>query len=158
MSVSTAPTAIANLIAAIKLQSAAISQDVFPFGIQRGEPIHDWPVDDGIYISQTNRTLQRLEMRAGTVGYLREDYVLVVEIAVFRGGDAVAPGDTTSAIEQRCWDLVNAVETAVRNDLTLAGAVPEAFPESSVIVSEWDPDNAGRRVRATVHVHCWAFI
>ncbi len=158
MSTSTAYAATTNLIAAIESQSAAKSQDNFVFGIMRGEPIDNWAVDDGIYIAKVDRTIARNEMSGNSVGALREDYVIVVEIAVFRGGDTVNAGDTTSAHELRCWNLINAVESAIRADRTLGGAVPDAWPETSTMISEWDPENMGRRARSTVNVHCWAFI
>ena len=155
MSISTVPTATANLITAISAQSAAKSVDNFVFGIHRGEPVHDWAVDDGIYIAQVNRTIARNEMTGNAVGALREDYTLIVEIACFRGGDN---SDVVADVETRAWALVNAVETAIRADRTLAGAVPDAWQEGSTFISEWDPDNIGRRARVSINVHCWAFI
>ena len=152
MSVSTAPAAITQLIALISAQSVAVSVDNFTFGIRQGEPQHDWPVDDGLYISQVSRQIQRAEMRGFSVGGMREDYVLQVNIGVFRGGDNVTD------VEARVWSLINAIETAVSTNRSLNAAVVEAWAESSTVSSEWDPESVGRRAIATVGVHCWSFI
>ena len=152
MSTSTAPAAITQLIALISAQSAAASTDNFTFGIRQGEPQHDWPVDDGMYISQVTRSIQRAEMRGQTAGGMREEFVLLVNIGVFRGGDNVTD------VEARAWALINAVETAVSGNRSLNSAVVEAWAESSTVSSEWDPESDGRRAIATVGVHCWSFI
>jgi len=154
MSVSTAPAAITQLIALISAQSAAATVDNFTFGIRQGEPQHDWPVDDGMYISQVSRSIQRTEMRGFSVGGMREDFVLQVNIGVFRGGDNVTD------VEARAWALINAIETAVSSNRSLNAAVVEAWAESSTVSSEWDPaaEPAGRRAIATVGVHCYSFI
>lgn len=150
--VSTAPAAITNLITLIMAQPQCVSVDNFNFSIRRGEPVHGLPVDDIIYIAQVNRTIIRAEMRGGSPGGYREDYVIPIEIQCFRGGDNVT--DT----EARFWSLLSAVETAVSTDRTLGGAVPESFPEASPVVSSWDPEALGRVVSSTVNVHCWSFI
>ena len=152
MSVSTAPAAITQLIALISAQSAAASTDNFVFGIRQGEPQHDWPVDDGIYISQVSRSIQRAEMRGQVAGGMREDFVLQINIGVFRGGDNVTD------VEARTWALINAIETAVSANRSLNAAVVEAWSESSTVSSEWDTEQEGRRAIATVGVHCWSFI
>ena len=152
MSVSTAPAAITQLIALISAQSVAVSVDNFTFGIRQGEPQHYWPVDDGLYISQVSRQIQRAEMRGMVAGGMREDYVLQVNIGVFRGGDNVTD------VEARVWSLINAIETAVSTNRSLNAAVVEAWAESSTVSSEWDPESVGRRAIATVGVHCWSFI
>ena len=152
MSVSTAPAALANLITLISAQSVCVSVDNFPFGIRSGEPQHDWAVDDGIYISQVSRQVARTEMRGLNPGGMREDFTLMVNVGVFRGGDNVA--DT----EARVWSLINAVETAVASNRSLNATVIDAWPESSQVSSEWDPESVGRRAIATVGVHCYSFI
>ena len=120
MSVSTAPAAITQLIALISAQTAAASTDNFTFGIRQGEPQHDWPVDDGMYISQVSRSIQRAEMSGQVAGGMREDYVLQVNIGVFRGSDNVTD------VEARVWSLINAIETAVSSNRSLNAAVVEA--------------------------------
>ena len=152
MSSSTAPAAITQLIALISAQSAAASVDNFVFGIRQGEPQHDWAVDDGMFIATVNRQIQKVEMRGQVAGGMREDFVLTVNIGVFRGGDNVTD------VEARAWALINAVETAVSGNRSLNGAVVDAWAESSTVSSEWDPESTGRRAVGTVSVHCWSFI
>lgn len=152
MSTSTAPAAITQLIALISAQSAAQSTDNFTFGIRQGEPVHDWPVDDGMFISQVNRQITKAEMRGQVAGGMREDFVLLVNIGVFRGGDNVTD------VEARAWALINAVETAVSTNRSLNSTVVDAWAESSTVSSEWDTEAEGRRALATVGVHCWSFI
>ena len=91
-------------------------------------------------------------MRGFSVGGMREDFVLQVNIGVFRGGDNVTD------VEARVWSLINAIETAVSSNRSLNAAVVEAWAESSTVSSEWDPESVGRRAIATVGVHCWSFI
>ena len=150
--VSTAPAALTNLITLISAQPQCVSVDNFPFGIRRGEPFHGETVADIIYITQVNRTILRAEMRGGSPGGYREDYVIPIQIQSFRGGDNVTDA------EARLWSLLSAVETAVSTDRTLGGAVPESWPEASPVVIEWDADSEGRVVSTTLNVHCWSFI
>ena len=154
MSVSTASSAIDNLITLISAQSACASVDAFTFGIRRGDPVHDWAVDDGIWISQVSRQVQLKEMHGLTPGGMREDYTLMVNISVFRGGDDVVGTDS------RLWALINAVETAVASNRNLNSSVSDAWPESSQINSSWEAADpaAGRLATATVGIHCWSFI
>jgi hypothetical protein len=155
MAVSTAPTAVTNLLTAITNQTANQTPSGYAFGIVRGEPQANLPLDEAIYIMQVaNRTLTRVQMvGGGGYGYLREDYVIPVEIRVLRGGDNAVD------VETRAWTLIAAVETAIRADLTLNGAVIEAWPESNDLMSEWiSTPRVGRHVTATVNVHCWSHI
>ena len=152
MSVSTAPAAITNLLALITAQPSCVSVDSFPFGIFRGEPFHDQPVDDGIYIAQVSRQMLRAEMHGQTPGGMREDFTLMVNIGVFRGGDNVTD------VETRIWALINAVETAVLSNRNLNASVSDAYPEASQVSSGWDAESTGRLATATVGIHCWSFI
>lgn len=149
---SSAPLAITSLLALIAAQSVCQSVDNFTFGIQQGEPIANWSVDDGIFIAQVNRQVMRAEMRGLTAGGMKEDFTLVVSIGAFRGGD------TASVVEGRVWDLINAVENAVITNRNLNSSVLDAWPESSSVTSTWDDEDQGRRANATVSVHCTQFI
>jgi hypothetical protein len=152
MTASTAPTAVTNLLAAISTQSAVTTSTGYAMGVLRGAPLEDQPLDEAIVIRQVQRTVQRFEMSgiAPVRGALREDYVIPVEVFVWRGGD-----DALS-VETRAWALIAAVEAAVMADRTLAGAVIDAWPEASQLVSEWDDTSSGRRAIASVDVHCWS--
>ncbi len=150
--VSTAPVALANLITAITAQPQAVSQLGFAFGLVRGTPLANAPLDDAIVIRKITRTVTRLAM-VGPVdnfGAFREDFIIPVEVFSFRGGDDAV------TVENRAWSLVGAVETAVRSDPTLAGAVLAAFPEFNEMVSDWDPDSSGRRASTVLDIHCWS--
>ena len=153
--VSTAPAAITNLLAAFNLQSAVTTPSGYAMGVVRGEPQDNLPLDEAIYVERvTNRVLTRQQMvGGGGLGYLREDYTIPVEVRVFRAGDLATD------VDARAFELAGAVESAIRADLTLGGAVLEAWPENSDYVDEWLTEpRIGRRGSLTIQVHCWASI
>ena len=155
MTTSSAPTAVANLLSAITTQTNTLAPSGYAFGIVRGEPQSNLPLDEAIFVMEVrSRSLQRVQMvGGGGYGYLREDYIIPVEIRVMRGGDNVID------VEARAWQLVGAIETAIRSDLTLGGAVLEAWPESQDLTSEWlSTPRVGRHVSSTINVHCWTHI
>ena len=146
--------AVANLITAIGAQPQCVSLPGFAFGLVRGTPLNTQPIDDAIVIRRQTRTITRLAM-VGPVdnfGAFREDFIIPVEVFAYRGGDDAV------TVETRAWSLVGAVETAVRSDPTLAGAVLAAFPEFNEMTSDWDPDSSGRRASTVLDIHCWSEI
>jgi hypothetical protein len=155
VAISTAPTAVTNLLAAIGAQSTITTPDGYAVAVLRGMPPEQLPLDEAVMIAEVKgRALQRFEMvGGGGLGYLREDYVIPVEVRVMRGGDLAVD------VETRAWALVAAVESAIRADLTLGGAVLESWPETADMLDEWvTAPRIGRRASATVNVHCWAVI
>ena len=153
MTASAAPTAVTNLLTAIKAQTAVTTPDPgYAFGVLRGAPLDDQPLDEAIIVRAVRRTVVRFEA-TGTLtpirGALREDFVIPVEVVVFHGGDDAVGTET------RWWALLAAVEAAVMADRTLAGAVIDAWPEASDMTSDWNDDSTGRLVTGSVDVHCW---
>lgn len=135
--VSTWDVAQAALIAAINLQPAVLatpdgftSPDIL---VCEGQPTEDpvsekdviiigWQPQDGSGVLQTFVPSQLVG--SGGPGWLREDYHIPVHVSVYRGGDDV-PG-----VRTRCKALVEAIDTAVRTDPSLAGHVHQAYPSS----------------------------
>jgi hypothetical protein len=154
MSTTAVPAALTFLVAEISAQPACTGDGEHAFGLYRGDPPGVWPVDDGIIIgAEVARKLSKLAIvGGGGYEYLREDFTIKVEIGVYRGGD------DEPTVETRLWALVNAVESAVRVDLSLGGSVSEAWPTTVDYTSAWSPDGNGRRAFATLDIDCWAAI
>jgi hypothetical protein len=154
MSTTAVPAALTWLVAEISAQPACVPDGEYSFTIFRGEPPAKFPWDQAIIIgAEIQRKLSKLAIvGGGGFEYLREDFTIKVEIHVFRGGD------DEPTIEARLWALVNAVETAVRTDLSLGGAVSEAWPTTMDYTSGWAPNGNGRYVTASIDIDCWAAI
>ncbi|PJM98129.1 hypothetical protein CG740_37230 [Streptomyces sp. CB01201] len=86
---------------------------------------------------------------SGGAGWLEEQYTVTVTIDLFRGDD------NAQAIFERAALLVDQVCAIVRTDPSLGGLVLESRPVSSEIEGEWDGENQGRHVLATLEIHCY---
>lgn len=98
--------------------------------------------DDIIVVGDVERTASPVAMiGSGQAGFMHEDYTVQITVSVFRGGDIAQ-----TAFE-RAYALNDAVETAVRNDMTLGVArVLTAKPTRTLEQSRWDDSHLGRLV------------
>lgn len=164
--VSTWDVAQAALIAAINLQPAVLatpdgfaSPDIL---VCEGQPSEVPPSEKDVIIIgwqpggaglvQTFTPAQ--QVGSGGHLWLTEDYHIPVYVSITRGGDDV-PG-----VRTRCKALVEAVDTAVRNDPSLGQTVLMAYPSSHVFsgVSWSGSGNSvnGRTMSCQIAVSCTA--
>lgn len=150
---STVVNAIAALIAAINTQSAVTSSTTqqAPPLVKKGAPGPNQP-DDLIIVGElvSQRYTPDVFRGDGGSGWLQEDYTISVVVNCYRGGDN--PDDALT----RCEVLVNAVDDAVRNDPSLAGAVLIAYPSAHDYSVTWEPDHKGWIAQCDMYVTCMA--
>lgn len=111
-------------------------------------------------VSEVRRTVDpHAFVGSGGAAFLEEIYDIDVIVSVAR-----QTTNTTAqalAVSQRAWQLVAYLETAVRNDPSLGGAVVEAYPASAIGGKPaWATEGTtpGRLCTITVAVHCTAVI
>jgi hypothetical protein len=146
--VSTAPTAklyLYNQIIALVNDPAVL--------VSYGEPGLEQP-DDIIVVGAVSRQVVISQMvGSGGTGWLDETYTIGVDVEVYRGG-ADAP-----TADARAWALVGVVETVVRTDPSLGGAVIVAHPsENQSPGPAWEAKGLGVLVSITVLITCRARI
>jgi hypothetical protein len=98
--------------------------------------------DDIVAIGETIAVVTDVHAFVGSGGqhWLSESYTVSVTISVFRGADSVA------LTWKRAKALADSVDTAVRTDPTLGGAVQLAWPSKTLFTSGWTENHAGRIV------------
>jgi hypothetical protein len=89
-------------------------------------------------------------MGSGGAGWLRERYIIKVDVDVFRGGD------NASLTFARAQFLADYVAAICRADLTMGGNIITATPHSVDIESEWDDQHLGRHSVAKLEISCYA--
>ncbi|MEV6046038.1 hypothetical protein [Streptomyces xanthochromogenes] len=105
---------------------------------------------DIVSVNRVARTINPNSLvGSGGAGWLEEAYTVTVTVDLFRGDDDAA------AIFERGALLVDQVCAIVRADPTLGGIVLTARPVSSEIEGEWDSENQGRHLLATLEIHCY---
>jgi hypothetical protein len=87
---------------------------------------------------------------SGGAGWLRERFLIKVDVDVYRGGDNAALTFTRAQL------LADFVAAICRADLTMGGNVTTATPHSVDIESEWDDQHAGRHSVAKLEISCYA--
>jgi hypothetical protein len=77
--------------------------------------------------------------------WVNEMYTIDVDIACFVAGPNAFP-----AVDTRAYQVLAAVETAVRADPSAGGAVVQLNPEGSVSLHEWDEESYGAHCNITL--------
>lgn len=77
--------------------------------------------------------------------WVDETYTIDVEIACYVGG-----ADAFPAVDQRAYQVLALIETAVRADPSAGGNVVQINPEGSVSLHEWDEDALGGHCNITL--------
>lgn len=144
-------SAVANLITAINTQ-AAIASTITPVGVYEGKPYSQGQPDDLIVVAEEIQQSYREHNLVGTggSGWLLEEFNISVVVDVYRGSD------NYRTTRQRCETLVNAVDDAVRNDPSLAGAVITAWPSLHQYSQVWEEDGKGTRCKCEIVISCRA--
>jgi hypothetical protein len=141
---------ITNLLAAINA-STVITSQVTPVLVYEGPPTLNQP-DDFITVAEHIQQMYQPHAVVGTGGsnWLIEEILVSVEVTVYRGGD------TFKTSRQRCETIVNAIDDAVRNDPTLAGAVYLAYPTLHQYTQKWEVDAKGTFCNCAMQILCRA--
>ena len=154
--VSTVPAAETYITSAI---STAIAGDSLSTSILvcTGEPGMDLPNDViAVGYPETRRAVDpRFFVGSGGSGWLYETYEVDITISTWQGG-----GSSQSAtVSARAWTLASYVETAVRTDPSLGGAVIVSYPMDTVGGDpQWTEEPIGLGATITMTVHCEARI
>lgn len=148
MSTSTAPAARAQVLSL--LTAALPSSRVTWGGPSEAEDI----TDEMVYLGTVTRTvnLRGMGVPASTQGMFDEEYRFPV-IAIGR-----REGDDEQAAEERAWQLVDVIETAIRADLSLDGTLRSLNAEFGDQEVSTEPLNDGWLYRASVELVCTSLI
>jgi hypothetical protein len=145
---STVPLAVGYLFDNIK---AAVNDPAVL--VSYGPPTPNHP-NDMIVIEGVSREAVPFQMvGSGGAGWIDETYTIEVNCWVYRGG-----GPSGQVPFERASALADIVDSVVRSDPSLGGAVVVASPERRDYTQSWDDDHAGRLVEALVGVRCRARI
>ncbi len=148
--ISTVPAAMKYLVAEIETQ---VNDDSVL--ISYGPPGTNQPNDIIAVMGFEAREVQPHSfVGGGGQHWLYETYEILIVVSVFRGGPTV-----NESCFERAMTLLSAVETAVRTDPSLGGAVLESNP-SHVDKSDafYDSEHKGFVVELPLLVHCEAEI
>ena len=108
---------------------------------------------DMIVIEGVTREPVVARMRgSGGAGWIDEIYTIELNCWVFRGGDNGQP------VYERAAALADVVESVVRTDPSLGGAVVVAAPSAVEYISTLDEEHRGILVEARVSIRCRATI
>lgn len=148
MSQSTAPAARAKVV---ELLTAALTSTKVSWG---GPSEAEDITDEMVYLGSVRRNveLRGMGVPASTQGTFSEDYRFPV-MAVGR-----REGDDEQAAETRAWALVDAIETAIRADLSLAGVLHSLHAEFGDQEVSTEPLPDGWLYRASVELVCTSLI
>jgi hypothetical protein len=151
--VSTVPAVTNYLFTAIQEQvyTDPLAESIL---VRIGMPSGDLP-PDVLLLTSVRRTLApRTFIGGGGQDWEAETYNAVVFISTWAAsGDADVTSDVACKLNDRLWQLVGYVETAVRNDPSLGGLVDIAYPSATTTDGpEWQ-ENGGLVAQAEVTVH-----
>ena len=156
MAVSTVPAAETYITSAIS--TAAASDSLYnEILICKGEPGMDLPNDViAVGYPETRRTVEpRFFIGSGGTGWLYETYEVDITISTWQGGGA----SQAATVSQRAWTLAGYVESAVRTDPSLGGAVLISYPmDTNGGDPQWTEDPIGLGATITLTVRCEARI
>jgi hypothetical protein len=104
-----------------------------------------------IAVDKVNREVTQAHMvGSGGAGWLREQYTIEVVISCMRGGSDFL------SLETDFWALVALVESTVRTDPSLGGAVSVARPTRGDALSAFTDDHNGILCEGTFPIDCLA--
>lgn len=151
--VSSVPAAVAYLVAAIQAQLTASTTTATlrqATRVYAGDPTSPDLPNDFVCVGRVTRPLKKGSMvGSGGARWLTEEYDIAVTISSWRGDQ------TENVVTQRAWQLVAFVETAVRKDPSLGGAVLEAYPSRSTSPGPvFTAQPVGPQVTVTETIHC----
>jgi hypothetical protein len=139
--ISTVPAVRSYLISAITAQVNAAGLSEPGCEVYDSAPDHE-TTNDVIAVCGARRQTRPLALvGSGGQFWLDESYQVEVMIDCFQAG---ADG-AMEAVNARAYQLLALVETAVRQDPSLAGNVLEARPQESESTPSWDDAHMGAR-------------
>ncbi len=144
MATSTIPTLKANLVTQLAARAGLAGVQ-----ISYGPPLPN-PQREYIWIGDVIGTQEYAAMAAPNQRH--ESYDLQVIIAVLR------EGVDSKAADDRCFALFGELESQLRGDVTVAGAVTEAHVATLKLSEFVAPDDMNRTAQLTVDVTCQAWI
>lgn len=149
--VSSVPAVKTYLVNAITTQVTAANITEPVCEVYNGQPDHVTTADT-IVIAGAHRTLST-EALVGDGGplWLDETYRVQVEIDCYQAG----ADEAQDAVQQRAYQLLALVETAVRLDPSLGGLVQIARPEESADTPSWDENGQGARCEITAEIYVY---
>lgn len=107
--------------------------------------------DNIVALGKVSREVTEAHMiGSGGAGWLREAYTIDVVVSCFRGSNDF------QSLAPDLWSLISFVETTVRTDPSLGGAVSRAKPARSDGIGTWSDDHSGILYEGTVTVDCLA--
>lgn len=146
--VSTVPAARAYLISVITEQVTTAGLSEPGCEVYDSAPDHETE-NDVIAVCGVRRTVQPMALvGSGAQFWRQESYSIEVLIDCFQGG---ADG-AMEAVNQRAYELLALVETAVRQDPSLGGIAIQAAPSSSDSTPSWDDTHMGARCVITAEI------
>lgn len=114
------------------------------------QPVIDHP-GDIVALGDVERTAKPIVMiGSGGAGWIEEEFHITTIVSVFRAGDDF------EGTEWHAWDLLDAIENAVRIDPSLAGTVIVAEPTDSHMKVAWTADHKGILAEGEIVVRCVA--
>lgn len=147
------PAAQAFILAGVQAQ-VATDPDATDVLVCIGDPSTDAPNGIISIASEVRRTVAPdTFVGGGGPHWLEEKYDISCVVSVAQ--ETINVDTDALAVTARAWQLIGYVETAVRSDPSLGGAVDEAYPSSSTGgAAVWSPNNVGRICEITLLVHC----
>jgi hypothetical protein len=158
VSASTVPAAANYLLSSI---SALTNVDGAEILVKIGEQSPNAPPDIILITSVRRTVIPHTLIGSYGDGALKETYTQVVECSTFSPyGDTEDFSTVSAAVNERVWQLVTYVESAVRTDPTFGATVINAYPgESTTEGVIWTPEGlTGLLALVEVPIHIEAEI